>query len=295
MKIWASALLLFEASPATVSRCGMIYMEPSALGWRPLRDSYIQSLPESVSGENRELILELTEWLIPHALEFIRHNCQFVIKTSNLHLFQVRPFVKTKRLLLELKIFLILGLYANIYLFSPKWFGAVRQRPTKQCLVTICLYFCIDLGPWRDAYGREPWEIWCFSPFYARRVKQGGSEASRIKAEQKSTHSRKRIHLWLCLWQENEYVVVLARHFRSGCIENPSKCKGEAKFFLRKGKVLNICFAPVAFRTYHSHRWHSPSNVLSENVLEQRLSTSLCWSNWNREICHYTQHPHVSP
>ena len=84
--------LIFEpedlevASPATVSRCGMIYMEPHQLGWRPHFNSYMNTLPDSINEENRSMIRDLFDWLVDPCLDFVRHECQLFVNTSDIHL-----------------------------------------------------------------------------------------------------------------------------------------------------------------------------------------------------------------
>uniref|UniRef100_A0A8D2PY76 Dynein axonemal heavy chain 12 n=1 Tax=Zosterops lateralis melanops TaxID=1220523 RepID=A0A8D2PY76_ZOSLA len=68
---------LSQASPATVSRCGMIYLEPSQLGWRPVVTSWLTKLPEPLnSEEHQNLLLGLFEWLVPPALRVRQKQCK---------------------------------------------------------------------------------------------------------------------------------------------------------------------------------------------------------------------------
>ena len=44
---------LAVASPATVSRCGMVYMEPDSIGIRPLIDSWLKVLPDQLKKRTK--------------------------------------------------------------------------------------------------------------------------------------------------------------------------------------------------------------------------------------------------
>ena len=61
-------------------------MESHKLGWRPVMLSYLASLPESFSQEQKNLLSDLFEWLVPACLNLIK-ECPLNIRYSELHLF----------------------------------------------------------------------------------------------------------------------------------------------------------------------------------------------------------------
>ena len=87
------------ASPATVSRCGMIFLEPELLGWAPLYKSWLKTLPEGFDAEIETIIDDLVNWLIPPMLDFVRTNALETTPTQNQNL--VRSCLRTFRVLLK--------------------------------------------------------------------------------------------------------------------------------------------------------------------------------------------------
>ena len=66
---------LAVASPATVSRCGMVYTEPSQIGWEPLVTSWFDTLPEALEPHKPKL-KNLFGWLVPPCLRFTNKECK---------------------------------------------------------------------------------------------------------------------------------------------------------------------------------------------------------------------------
>ncbi|KAG6971322.1 hypothetical protein JG687_00002126 [Phytophthora cactorum] len=91
---------LLVASPATVSRCGMIYMEPEQLGWIPVLNSWLDSItvvedskdppfgPFEINSEQRNLIYFLFSWLVEPCIAFVRKELVELSPTVDTNLVQ---------------------------------------------------------------------------------------------------------------------------------------------------------------------------------------------------------------
>lgn len=81
---------LEQASPATVSRCGMIYMEPHQMGWKPSKNTWMQVLPKrapNITPDVLALINDMYDWLLDPCLEFLKEpSLRQMLKTSDMHL-----------------------------------------------------------------------------------------------------------------------------------------------------------------------------------------------------------------
>jgi len=74
---------LSQASPATVSRCGMVYVDPAELGWKPYVRSWINKLEIDLyerSVKLKDYLWLLFENYVDDGFLFINKHCLAPIK-----------------------------------------------------------------------------------------------------------------------------------------------------------------------------------------------------------------------
>ncbi|XP_012153033.2 dynein heavy chain at 16F [Megachile rotundata] len=80
MRMLFEVMDLAQASPATVSRCGMVYVDPMELKWMPYVKSWVTTLPEAtIKPEHQAQILDLFDNYLDAGLIFCSRNCDYPI------------------------------------------------------------------------------------------------------------------------------------------------------------------------------------------------------------------------
>ncbi|XP_072376070.1 dynein axonemal heavy chain 12-like, partial [Diabrotica undecimpunctata] len=78
---------LEQASPATVSRCGMVYMEPVTLGWEPFLQSWIPTCNHLWCPPSRkDFIDSMFKWIVPPSLNFMKKHCTMFCNPGDISL-----------------------------------------------------------------------------------------------------------------------------------------------------------------------------------------------------------------
>jgi len=92
IKLKPNLIMFFEvdqlkyASPAILSRCGIVFMERRYLNWHVLVKTYISHLPESLTSKVIKTIEEFMNSVLPAAMAFVEKYTKLQVNLSSMHL-----------------------------------------------------------------------------------------------------------------------------------------------------------------------------------------------------------------
>ena len=80
---------LNETSPATVWKCGILYMNSKRTGWRDIYISYKSVIRSKLLADQSDAIFLIIEWLTEPTLNFVSSNCKSFIFLNDTQKFLV--------------------------------------------------------------------------------------------------------------------------------------------------------------------------------------------------------------
>lgn len=172
---------LMEASPATVSRCGMVYMEPESMGKKHFIDSYLMTVPDIVKQKKSFVsgFMRLLDSYMYPMLKFIRDNCNECIETPDNNLinsfikifdvlvFQIRT-VKTPENVEELQplldqyvVFCIIwSICCTVDQEGRKMIDTEFRRLMEECKCSFTFEDSASIYDWQFIPEENKWRLW---------------------------------------------------------------------------------------------------------------------------------------
>jgi len=142
---------LAVASPATVSRCGMIYLEPESLTLAPLVTSWFNTLPPKVSGSKYVMstLTEMMDQLLEPGCYFLRRNLGEMVMTVDNNL--------AGSIMRLLDCYFVKYIESEIKKITPEQVAELEKQ------IKHIFFFCLiwSVGGTTNAPGREKFNKWC--------------------------------------------------------------------------------------------------------------------------------------
>jgi dynein heavy chain len=76
---------LVQASPAIVSRCGMVYIDPDEIKWLPYVRTWLSRLDVTLPEKSHAYIEDLFSTYLEAAFVFVKKNCNYAIHQVCIH------------------------------------------------------------------------------------------------------------------------------------------------------------------------------------------------------------------
>ena len=166
----------------------MVYLEPSAFGWRPLLTSWLSSLPPPLK-EQQTLVLGLVNWLVEPCLRFVFKKLKELVVTSEsnltrslMYLFEMlmstvctnapgdknfKSWIVVRNLCFDPHVSTCLHMsHMHVSsLHSPHscspWCGRLERHVIRLGMIcSVNIFVSCTLGRWRDTKCHQPWERW---------------------------------------------------------------------------------------------------------------------------------------